>query len=140
MHCYSLRYCLRSSEMKTTAERVQAMRDRRYAAGLSQLVLWVPPDRKAEIRELVERHLAGPSVEPAPEPPPAPLPPPQAKPRPVARTLVFADKAQPTALKSKMRGAGFTCKKPGVWVGKAVSAEAWAEILPLALAAGGKGE
>ena len=115
--------------MKTTTERVQALRDRRYAAGLSQLVLWVPKERAVEIRALVQRHLgdlARPSLEQTQTAEPA------------ARKLVFTEKIRSKAFKAKMRAAGFTCDLPGVWAGDAVSAEDWAVIFPLALAAGGK--
>lgn len=47
--------------MKTAAERVTAMRQRRYEQGLQMLVLWVPKNRAAEIRGLVQERLASPA-------------------------------------------------------------------------------
>lgn len=39
---------------KPSAPRMQKMRDQRREAGLVKLELWVPADKKAEIKALVE--------------------------------------------------------------------------------------
>jgi len=56
---------------QTAAERQAAAHRRRQEQGLQRLQLWVPQDRVAEVKKLVEDHLAG-RTRPAAPPPRAP--------------------------------------------------------------------
>lgn len=114
--------------MKTASQRVQAMRQRRYEAGLSQLVLWVPKDRAAEIRSLV-RHVLEDKMTAATY-------------RTVGQSsvriwIVFSAKTQPSSLKKKLREVGFKCSKAGVWTGSATQAVVQ-KLEPMVTTAGGR--
>ena len=46
--------------MKSDAQRVAAMRQRRHDQGLRSLTFWVPEGREDEVRDLVQQFLARP--------------------------------------------------------------------------------
>lgn len=141
--------------MKTAAERVTAMRQRRYEQGLQMLVLWVPKDRVAEIRGLVQQRLA--SSAPAcpgelapvsletwaaakPEPTvdavaaPAPVKPPSA----TWKVILPPTRTSPE-LKAMFRQAGMVCSAAGRWHGLLTPAQQ--QVLePLVEAAQGRWE
>ncbi len=114
--------------MKTATERVLAMRQRRYEAGLSQLVLWVPKERATEIRSLVKRLLDDSTLASADW---------AVGPSSARVWIVFSTKAQPPGLKKKLREAGFKCAKAGVWTGSATQAVVQ-KLEPLVIVAGGE--
>lgn len=118
--------------MKSTAERVAAMRRRRYEQGLSQIGFWVPKQHVEAIRELVRLELARLMAPPPPSlssiadefavPPPEP-----GFPKGGARAVPWmirlsAPGTLPDGLKKRLRKAGFRCINPTTWRGDAPSA------------------
>ncbi len=141
--------------MKTAAERVTAMRQRRYEQGLQMLVLWVPKDRAGEIRGLVQQRLVSPApscpAEPAPVSPetrvaaklkraadtvaaPAPF-----KPQPGKWKVILPPTRTSSELKAMFRQTGMVCSAAGRWHGLLTSAQRQA-LEPLVEAAQGRWE
>ena len=142
--------------MKTAAERVTAMRQRRYEQGLQMLVLWVPKDRAGEIRGLVQQRLASPA--PAfptkPAPPVSPETRVAAKPKRAADTVAAPAPVKPQPgkwkvilpptrtspeLKAMFRQTGMVCSAAGRWHGLLTPAQQQA-LEPLVEAAQGRWE
>ncbi|MGI4748221.1 MAG: hypothetical protein ACRYFY_19580 [Janthinobacterium lividum] len=116
--------------MKTAAERVTAMRQRRYEQGLQMLVLWVPKDRAVEIRELVQQTLASPVQETFDRPPAAVSETLEASRTEPAAGTVVTSQGRPSkwkiilpptrtssGLKAMLRQVGMTCSAAGRWHG-----------------------
>lgn len=137
--------------MKSAAERVSAMRQRRYEQGLQLLTLWVPQGRADEIRALVHQVLAASlpqqeagSTMSAPEERAAELPDAQAvvspaktaKSKPSKWKIVLPPGPTATELKGKFRAVGMVCSGPGRWHGRLTSIQREA-LSPSILAAGG---
>lgn len=138
--------------MKSTAERVAAMRRRRYELGLTQIGFWVPKQHVEAIRELVKHEMARLA---APPPPPltlgsiaeefAAIPPEQGSPKSGRQRavpwmiLLSAPGTLPDGLKKRLRKAGFHCVNPTTWRGDAPVALI-GTLLPAIRAAGARCE
>ena len=119
--------------MKTTAERVAAMRRRHYEQGLSHIGFWVPMQHADSIRAIVERELirltAPPVVEEVAaasvrtQPAQDQRPPKTGGHRAVPwKITLSAPGSLPDGLKKRLRKAGFRCVDPMTWRGDAPAA------------------
>ncbi len=141
--------------MRTAAERVTAMRQRRYEQGLQMLVLWVPKGRADEIRGLVQQRLASPAPScPGELAPVSPKTRAAAKPERAADTIAVPALIKPQPgkwkvilppartspeLKVMFRQTGMVCSAAGRWHGFLTPAQRQA-LEPLVEAVQGRWE